>query len=188
MSSSDLAFVARAQQGDAGAFDYLVLRHRHELLRLIARYVRDPAQAEEIAQETFDRAYRALASFPRNSAFFAWLSRFALDFARSVPDARSRQLVADVPAPAVELLEPEAQPAERLELTDEVREAVRATIERLPREFKTALVLRETQGLSYDEIAAQMNCPARTVRSFIFLAREVIDSRVRVLLEPPKAS
>lgn len=173
-SNSDLAFVECAQSGEAGAFDYLVLRHRADLLRLLAQHVSDPAQAEHIAEETFRRAYRALAGFPHKVHFFTWLSRIAIDAAERARDSRG------LPGRS-ESTQPEPE-----ELTDEMREAVRATLARLPRELRAALLMRESDGLSYEEIAAVLKCPVRTVRSFVFLARTAIDERLRALapLEP----
>jgi RNA polymerase sigma-70 factor, ECF subfamily len=173
-SSSDLAFVECAQSGDAGAFDYLVLRHRADLLRLLAQHVSDPAQAEHLADETFRRAYRALAGFPHKVHFFTWLSRIAVDTAARARDSRGLPARTEAESPA-----PEA-------LTDEMRNSVRDTLARLPRELRAALLMREHDGLSYEEIAAVLKCPVRTVRSFVFLARTAIDERLRALapLEP----
>jgi RNA polymerase sigma-70 factor (ECF subfamily) len=161
-SNSDLAFVECAQSGEAGAFDYLVLRHRADLLRLLAQHVADPAHAEHIAEETFRRAYRALAGFPRKVHFFTWLSRIAIDTAE-----RAR--------------ESHRLPARTEELTDQMRDAVRAALAHLPREQRAALLMREHEELSYEEIAAVLKRSASTVRSLVFLARAAIDERLRSL-------
>lgn len=174
-SSSDLAFVECAQTGEEGAFDYLVLRHRADLLRLLAQHVPDPTKAAQIAEETFRRAYRALAGFPCRVDFFTWLSRIALDTAERALDARG------LPARGgADNAGPEA-------LTDQMRDAVRATLERLPHEARTALLLREQEGLSYEEIGAVLECPAAAVRSLVFLARAAIDERLEAL-RPPEAA
>jgi RNA polymerase sigma-70 factor, ECF subfamily len=172
VSSSDLALVECVQQGDTGAFDYLVLRHRHDLLRFVHRHVTDPAQAEAVVQDTFAKAYRALSGFPHKLPFFTWLSRIAVDSAGVRPALRRASSGADGcgasdPAPV---------------LTDEIRDTVRSTIERLPREFRSALLMRELQGMTYDQIATAMKCPPRTVRSYIFLARAAIAAQLTELL------
>jgi RNA polymerase sigma-70 factor, ECF subfamily len=172
-SNSDLAFVECAQTGEEGAFDYLVLRHRADLLRLLAQHVPDATQIQHIAEETFRRAYRALAGFPHKVHFFTWLSRIAIDTAERAQDSRG--------LPARDDAEGESPAA----LTDEMRDVVRSTLERLPRELRTALMLREQEGLTYEQIGAVLKCPARTVRSFVFLARTAIDDRLRALQAPP---
>jgi RNA polymerase sigma-70 factor, ECF subfamily len=175
-SNSDLAFVECAQTGEEGAFDYLVLRHRADLLRLLARHVPDPTQAQRIAEETFRRAYRALAGFPHKVRFFTWLSRIAVDTAERARDSRGLPGGDDA-----ESVAPEA-------LTDQMRDVVRSTLERLPHELRTALMLREQEGMSYEAIAAVLDCPARTVRSFVFLARTAIDERLQALRPPNPAA
>ena len=186
---SDLELVRRAQRNERGAFDLLVLKYQHKVVKLVARLLRDPAEAEDVAQEAFVKAYRALGSFRGDSAFYTWLYRIAVNTARNAIASRQRRPV-DYEA---ELSESEqSNLASRLRHTDtpeatalseEIRETVNEAIERLPEDLRTAIVLREVEGLSYEEIAAAMDCPVGTVRSRIFRAREAIDRALKPLLE-----
>lgn len=187
---SDLSLVQLAQRGDAGAFDALVRRYQHKVVKLVLRYVRDPAEAEDIAQEAFIKAYRALPRFRGDSAFYTWLYRIAINTAKNVLASRGRSPIQyevdrsddddnyDVVANLKDTATPEA-----LALTEEIRSTVTAAIDALPEDLRTAIQLRELEGLSYEEIAAAMECPVGTVRSRIFRAREAIDARLREVFD-----
>jgi len=184
-ADSDLALVQRVQRGDKAAFDVLVLRYQHKVLKLIMRYIRDAAEAEDVAQEAFMKAYRALPAFRGDSAFYTWLYRIAINTAKnSLVASKRRPLTYDLDMQDPEqydlqarLLESETP--EGLLLTEEIRRTVDAAMEALPEDLRTAIMLRELDGLSYEEIAATMDCPVGTVRSRIFRAREAIDKRLR---------
>jgi RNA polymerase sigma-70 factor (ECF subfamily) len=186
---SDLALVQLAQRGDPGAFDALVRRYQHKVVKLVLRYVRDPAEAEDIAQEAFIKAYRALPRFRGDSAFYTWLYRIAINTAKNVLAARGRSPVSyDIDkdsedSSAVESYMKDTATPEALAMTDEIRSTVNDAIDQLPEDLRTAIVLRELEGLSYDEIAQAMSCPVGTVRSRIFRAREAIDARLREVFE-----
>ena len=184
-ADSDLALVQRVQRGDKAAFDVLVLRYQHKVLKLIMRYIRDAAEADDVAQEAFMKAYRALPAFRGDSAFYTWLYRIAINTAKnSLVSSKRRPLTYDLDLQDPEqydlqarLLESETP--EGLLLTEEIRRTVDAAMEALPEDLRTAIMLRELDGLSYEEIAATMDCPVGTVRSRIFRAREAIDKRLR---------
>jgi RNA polymerase sigma-70 factor (ECF subfamily) len=187
---SDLSLVRRVQRGDKGAFDALVLKYQHKLVKLVMRYVRNPAEAEDIAQEAFIKAYRALPQFRGDSAFYTWLYRIAINTAKNALAARDRNPVSyeldmqnneDSSDVVSRLRDPETP--EGLALTEEIRDTVNHAIESLPEDLRTAIVLRELEGLSYEEIAASMDCPVGTVRSRIFRAREAIDRRLREVFD-----
>src|SRR5882672_5490545 len=191
--ASDLSLVRRVQRGDKGAFDALVLKYQHKLVKLVMRYVRNPAEAEDIAQEAFIKAYRALPQFRGDSAFYTWLYRIAINTAKNAVVSRDRSPIEyniDRNNDATENESydmqgrmKDSETPEGLVLTDEIRRTVNAAIEALPEDLKTAIVLRELDGLSYEEIAAAMDCPVGTVRSRIFRAREAIDRRLREVFE-----
>lgn len=187
--ASDLALIKRVQQGDRSAFDLLVVKYQHKILKLIMRYVRDPSEAMDVAQEAFLKAYRAAPSFRGDSAFYTWLYRIAINTAKNYLVAAGRR-------PAhfdLDLQDPEQFEAfsklrdldtpEGLALSDEIREAVNGAIADLPEDLRTAILLREIDGMSYEEIANTMECPVGTVRSRIFRAREAIDKRIGALLQ-----
>ncbi len=187
---SDQALVQRVQNGDQQAFALLVAKYQRRIFRLISRFVGDPATAEDIAQETFLRAYRAIGSFRGDSQFYTWLYRIAVNTAKrsALSGARSPVLPEsaksseqDETFPSREQLSsmdtPEAVMASR-----ELVRAVNAAMEDLPEELRSAIVLREIEGLSYDEISQMLDCPVGTVRSRIFRAREAIARRLRPLL------
>jgi RNA polymerase sigma-70 factor (ECF subfamily) len=186
---SDLELVRRAQQNERGAFDLLVLKYQHKVIKLVARLLRDPTEAEDVAQEAFVKAYRALGSFRGDSAFYTWLYRIAVNTARNSIASRQRRPL-DYEA---ELSESEQNNvAARLKhddtpeatvLSEEIRQTVNAAIEQLPEDLRTAIVLREIEGLSYEEIATTMDCPVGTVRSRIFRAREAIDRALKPLID-----
>ena len=188
--ASDLSLVRRVQRGDKGAFDALVLKYQHKLVKLVMRYVRNPAEAEDIAQEAFIKAYRALPQFRGDSAFYTWLYRIAINTAKNAVVARDRSPIEydldrnspDEPYDMQGRMKDSETP-EGLVLTDEIRSTVNAAIDALPEDLRTAIVLRELEGLSYEEIAAAMDCPVGTVRSRIFRAREAIDKRLREVFE-----
>ena len=186
---SDLALVERVQRGDRRAFDVLVLRYQQKVLKLIMRYVRDTMEAEDIAQEAFIKAYRALPSFRGDSAFYTWLYRIAINTAKnSLVSTKRRPIDYDL-----DLQDPEqyalqarltdGETPEHLVLTEEIRETVNGAMAELPEDLRTAIVLREIDGLSYEEIAASMDCPVGTVRSRIFRAREAIDRKLRPIFD-----
>jgi RNA polymerase sigma-70 factor (ECF subfamily) len=187
---SDLSLVRRVQRGDKGAFDALVLKYQHKLVKLVMRYVRNPAEAEDIAQEAFIKAYRALPQFRGDSAFYTWLYRIAINTAKNAVVSRDRSPVeydldrsnTDESYDMQGRMKDSETP-EGLVLTDEIRSTVNAAIDALPEDLRTAIVLRELEGLSYEEIAAAMACPVGTVRSRIFRAREAIDRRLRDVFE-----
>jgi len=190
---SDSALVARVQAGDRAAFGLLVEKYRRRVERLIGRLVRDPAEVEDLAQEAFIKAYRAIDSFRGESAFYTWLYRIALNTAKNHLMSAKRE-VATTSATAendegesVDLLEGQGsdETPERLLLTQEIARTVEAAMAELPEELRTAIQLRELDGLSYEEIAETMGCPIGTVRSRIFRAREAIARRLRPLLETP---
>ncbi len=188
--ASDTSLVQRVQRGDRGAFDALVLKYQHKVVKLVLRYVRNPAEAEDVAQEAFIKAYRALPNFRGDSAFYTWLYRIAINTAKNAIVARDRNPV-DFDLDLTDPEEPysmhnrlkDPDTPEGLVLTDEIRSTVNAAMEALPEDLRTAIVLRELEGLSYEEIAARMGCPVGTVRSRIFRAREAIDGRLREVFE-----
>jgi RNA polymerase sigma-70 factor, ECF subfamily len=190
--ASDLSLVRRVQRGDKGAFDVLVLKYQHKLVKLVMRYVRNPAEAEDIAQEAFIKAYRALPQFRGDSAFYTWLYRIAINTAKNAVVSRDRSPIEyNVERNNMDTDESydmqgrmkDSETPEGLVLTDEIRSTVNAAIDALPEDLRTAIVLRELEGLSYEEIAAAMACPVGTVRSRIFRAREAIDRRLREVFE-----
>ena len=188
--ASDLSLVQRVQHGDKGAFDVLVLKYQHKVVKLVMRYVRNPAEAEDIAQDAFIKAYRALPQFRGDSAFYTWLYRIAINTAKNAVVARDRNPV-DFDLDMTNNDESyemqgrlkDSETPEALVLTDEIRTTVNNAIANLPDDLREAIVLRELEGLSYEEIAARMDCPVGTVRSRIFRAREAIDSRLREVFE-----
>ncbi len=185
----DQALVERVQRGDKAAFDILVLKYQHKLVKLISRYVYDPAEVMDVAQEAFIKAYRALPNFRGDSAFYTWLYRIAINTAKNHLVALGRRPPGDdiEMADAEQLgidagLRDNATP-ERLALTQEIEDTVFKAIEDLPEDLRTAITLRELEGLSYEEIAQAMDCPIGTVRSRIFRAREAIEQKLKPLLD-----
>jgi len=188
--ASDLSLVRRVQRGERGAYDLLVLKYQHKVVKLVMRYLGDAADAEDVAQEAFIKAYRALPQFRGDSAFYTWLYRIAINTAKNALAARNRNPVTydldiqgnDEAAEMIGKLKDPETP-EGLALTEEIRTIVNAAIGELPEDLRTAIVLRELEGMSYEEIASAMDCPVGTVRSRIFRAREAIDRRLREVFD-----
>lgn len=184
----DQALVRRVQAGERGAFDILVRKYQHKILGVISRYVADWAEGQDVAQEAFVRAYRAIGNFRGESAFYTWLYKIAINTAKNWLVSQGRRPPTDdvqvddaVHLEAAVRLKDASTPEREL-LRQEIERTVTATVERLPEELRQALTLREVEGLSYEEIAEAMNCPIGTVRSRIFRAREAIDEQLRPLL------
>jgi RNA polymerase sigma-70 factor, ECF subfamily len=189
----DQQLVARAQRGEKHAFELLVGKYQRRLLRLISRLVRDPAEAEDVAQEAFIKAYRALPQFRGDAAFYTWLYRIGVNTAKNflVSQGRRAPTSTEKDAEEAETFDDGEQlrdinTPESLLMSRQVAAAVNVAMERLPEELRTAVTLREIEGLSYDEIAEVMNCPIGTVRSRIFRAREAIALELRPLLDTAK--
>ncbi len=186
---SDLMLVQRVQQGESAAFDLLVIRYQHKVLKLIMRYVHDAVEAEDVSQEAFIRAYRALPSFRGDSAFYTWLYRISINTAKNALVAHRRRPIdysldpQDTEDYAMQARLKDPETPEGLLLTEEIQNTVNSAIEDLPEDLRTAIVLRELEGLSYEEIAKAMDCPVGTVRSRIFRAREAIDRKLRPIFD-----
>lgn len=186
---NDQQLVQRVQQGDKAAFDLLVRKYQHRVLKLVSRFVNDAAEAEDVAQEAFLKAYRALPAFRGDSAFYTWLYRIAINTAKNALVSNRRRPVdfdLDLQDPEQhdrQSLLKDADTPEGVLLTDEIRGVVERALEQLPEDLRTAIVLRELEGLSYEEIAEAMDCPVGTVRSRIFRAREAIDKKLKPLLD-----
>ena len=189
----DRQLVERAQAGDKRAFELLVEKYQRKLARLLSRFIRDPAEVEDVTQEAFIKAYRALPAFRGDSAFYTWLYRIGINTAKNYLMAMGRR--------APTSTEVEAEEAEGFDegeqlrdintpesalLTSEIAETVNKTIEQLPEELRTAIQMREIEGMSYEDIAQAMDCPIGTVRSRIFRAREAIAEQLRPLLDTSK--
>ena len=186
---SDQQLVERVQAGDKSAFDLLVRKYQHRVLKLVSRFVSDAAEAEDVAQEAFLKAYRALASFRGDSAFYTWLYRIAINTAKNaLVSNRRRPVDFDLDLQDPEQYDrharlKEGDTPEGVLLSEEIRSVVEKAMEQLPEDLRTAIVLRELEGLSYEEIAEAMDCPVGTVRSRIFRAREAIDRKLKPLLD-----
>ena len=186
--STDQQLVDQVMAGNKNAFNLLVMRYQHRVAALIARFVKDPREVEDVAQEAFLKAYRALPLFRGDSAFYTWLYRIAVNTAKNYLVARSRR------PPAQDLEIDEVEPTETGSVlreiespegslsTSELKVAIEAVLDSLPEELKTAFILREFSGLSYEDIADVMDCPVGTVRSRIFRAREAIDRKITELM------
>lgn len=185
---ADGQLVARVQQGDKRAFEVLVLKYRHRIFSLVSRFVRDPDEVQDVVQEAFIKAYRAIGGFRGESAFYTWLYRIAANTAKNHLVSRARRPPgADLDVEDAEQLDAawalrDVEDPESLLMTEQLREAVEAAIRRLPEDLRTALMLREFEGLSYEEIAEVMGCPVGTVRSRIFRAREAVDDEILPLM------
>jgi RNA polymerase sigma-70 factor (ECF subfamily) len=187
---ADQELVSRAQGGDKRAFDLLVLKYQQKVASLISRYLRDTSEIMDVTQEAFLKAYRALPGFRGESAFYTWLYRIAINTVKNHLVAQGRRPPGDdVEAEVAEQMDMgarlrEIDTPESLLLTDEIARTVQQALDDLPDDLRTAIVLREFEGLSYEEIASAMECPIGTVRSRIFRAREAIETRLRPLLNP----
>ncbi|HHW4680816.1 MAG TPA: RNA polymerase sigma factor RpoE [Xylella taiwanensis] len=187
--SLDLELVRRVQSGEHTAFDALVRKYQHRVIALIGRYIADWSECQDVAQETFVRAYRAIGSFRGDAQFSTWLHRIAVNTSKNHLAARNRAR----PTDDIEIEEAEqfnhtthlsdTNTPERELMRQELEQIVMNAVQALPEEFKTALTLCEAEGLSYEEIAQRMDCPIGTVRSRIFRAREAIDVELRPFLE-----
>ncbi len=186
---SDQALVERVQAGDRSAFDVLVSRYQHKVVKLVMRYVRDQSEALDVTQEAFHKAYRALPRFRGDSAFYTWLYRITINTAKNhLVAARRRPLDYNLDLQDSDQYElhgrlKDIDTPERVLMSEEIREAVNQAIEALPEDLRTAIMLRELEGMTYEEIATTMECPVGTVRSRIFRARDAIDKRVRPLVD-----
>ncbi len=186
----DQQLVVRAQHGDQKAFGLLVSKYQRKLARLLSRLIRDPAEVEDVAQETFIKAYRALGNFRGDSAFYTWLYRIGINTAKNYLVSQGRRAPTRTEFDSEEaegfeegeLLRDNNTP-ERMLLSKQIGETVNSAMEALPEELRTAIVLREIEGMSYEDIAKMMDCPIGTVRSRIFRARESVAEKLRPLLD-----
>jgi len=187
--SGDWDLVQRVQGGEKAAFDVLVLKYQHKIVNLVMRYVQDPVESLDVAQEAFIKAYRAIPSFRGESAFYTWLYRIAINTAKNYLVARKRRPLEydlDLQDPQQYDMDSRLSDAETPEghvLGEEIRGVVNDAINGLSEDLRTAIVLREIEGMSYEEIAREMECPVGTVRSRIFRARDAIDKLLRPLLD-----
>jgi len=186
---TDEALIARVQRGEKAAFDVLVLRYQHRIVKLVGRYVRNPSDALDVAQEVFIKASRALGNFRGKSAFYAWLYRIAINTAKNHLAARGRRpKEVDLTGPdgeplAIDDLQADDETPEKVMLVAEIKATILRTMAALPEDLRTAITLREIDGMSYEDIATAMDCPIGTVRSRIFRAREALDAQLKPLLE-----
>jgi RNA polymerase sigma-70 factor (ECF subfamily) len=185
----DQKLVERVQRGDKNAFNLLVTKYQHKVANLVSRYVKNHSDVPDIVQEAFIKAYRALPNFRGDSAFYTWLYRIAVNCAKNHMVASNRKPPdSDIEVEDAEIydsgeaLRENASP-EKLLLTNEIKKVIFDTIEQLPEDLRTAINLRELEGLSYEEIAHIMDCPVGTVRSRIFRARDAVDKKIRPLLQ-----
>jgi RNA polymerase sigma-70 factor (ECF subfamily) len=185
----DAELVKRVQAGDTGAFDILVQKYQHKVVNLVGRFVSDHAECQDIAQDSFIKAFRAIQNFRGDSQFYTWLYRIAANTAKNYLASRARKSPGyTVDVDDAQYFEGESglkeySNPENLLLTDEIKTTIFSAIENLPDDLKSAITLRELDGLSYEEIAEVMDCPIGTVRSRIFRARDAIDKELRPLLE-----
>lgn len=189
----DQQLVERVQNGDKHAFDLLVAKYQRKLTRLLSQFVRDPAEVEDVTQEAFIKAYRALPAFRGDSAFYTWLYRIGINTAKNylVSQGRKAATLQGIDTEDAENFEEsgvlrEMDTPESELMSKQIAQTVNQTLEQLPEELRTAIILREIEGLSYDEIAKIMECPIGTVRSRIFRAREAISEELRPLLGTSK--
>jgi len=188
-SYTDKELVQRVQQGDKKSFDLLVLKYQNRIIKLVSRYVREPSDAMDIAQEAFLKAYRALPNFRGDSAFYTWLYRIVINTAKNHLVALSRRPAearlenADGEQMDVADLQKDIATPEHLLLADEIKQTILDAMNKLPEDLRVAISLREVDGLTYEEIAEAMDCPIGTVRSRIFRAREAVDAKLKPLLQ-----
>lgn len=185
---TDKQLVAKVQNGDKRAFDLLVIKYQHRIFAIISRYVKDSAEVHDVAQEAFIKAYRAIGNFRGDSAFYTWIYRIAINTAKNYLVSRGRRPPAsDVDMDDAEfyagsdMLRDNASPEQQM-MRDQLESVVFKAIQSLPEDLRTAVSLREMEGLSYEEIAEVMSCPVGTVRSRIFRAREHIDKHMSPLV------
>ena len=187
--NTDQQLVELVQRGDSKAFDLLVLKYQQRIVSLVSRFVRNPADALDVTQDAFIKAYRALPNFRGESAFYTWLYRIAVNTAKNYLVSQSRRHahnemdIADIEQFEGENALKDYSTPENLLLRDEIEATVLKSIEALPEDLRVAITLREVEGLSYEDIAAAMDCPIGTVRSRIFRAREAIDKELKPLLD-----
>ncbi|WP_269465073.1 RNA polymerase sigma factor RpoE [Thiolapillus brandeum] len=187
-AEADLRLVEKVKKGDKKAFDLLVLKYQQKVANIISRYIHDSSEVFDVSQEAFIKAYRALPKFRGDSAFYTWLYRIAINTAKNHLAAKGRRPPADdVEAATAEQLDSGARlkefdTPEHLLLQDEIARTIRDALNELPDDLRTAISLRELEGLSYEEIAQAMDCPIGTVRSRIFRARDAIEKKLRPLL------
>jgi len=186
--TTDAELVERVQRGDKRAFDILVVKYQSKILSIVSRFINDNAEINDVAQDAFIKAYRALPNFRGDSAFYTWLYRIAINTAKNYLTAKGRRPPAsDVDSQEAEnygvgiALRENASP-EKLLMRDQLKKVIFDTIDSLPEDLKSAITLREMEGLSYEEIAESMDCPVGTVRSRIFRAREAIDEKIKPLI------
>lgn len=190
----DSELVKRVQRGDSAAFDLLVRKYQHKTVALVGRYVHDWSEAEDVAQEAFVRAYRAIGGFRGDAQFSTWLHRIAVNTAKNHLVAHSRRPpLDDIDAAEAEQFDigtrlRDTDTPERELMRQELEQTVMKAVNALPKELHDAITLREVEGLGYEEIAQRMACPIGTVRSRIFRAREAIDTELRPLLDMPSAT
>ena len=188
-SPTDKELVQRVQQGDKNSFDLLVLKYQNRIIKLVSRYVREPSDAMDVAQEAFLKAYRALPNFRGDSAFYTWLYRIAINTAKNHLVALSRRPAearlenADGEQMDISELQKDIATPEHLLLADEIKQTILDAMSKLPEDLRVAITLREVEGLTYAEVAVAMDCPIGTVRSRIFRAREAVDIKLKPLLQ-----
>ena len=185
----DQQLVERVQQGDKNAYNFLVIKYQNKVASLVSRYVNNPGDVPDVTQDAFIKAYKALATFRGESAFYTWLYRIAVNTAKNYLVAQGRR----PPATDLDVMEAEifdgneilreSSSPEAVTLSNEIKTVVFSTIDNLPEDLRTAITLRELEGMSYEEIADIMDCPVGTVRSRIFRAREAIDKKIQPLLQ-----
>ena len=190
----DLELVRRVQRGESAAFDVLVRKYQHRIVALIGRYIADWSECQDVAQDTFIRAYRAIGNFRGDSQFYTWLHRIAVNTAKNYLVAHKRRPPTDdIDVNDAEQFDSgvrlrDSDTPEREMMRQELEQTVMRAVQALPEELRTAITLREVEGMSYEDIAQKMGCPIGTVRSRIYRAREAIDAGLRPLLDTPSAT
>lgn len=185
---SDQQLVVRVQKGDKRAFDLLVIKYQHKILSIVSRYIKDSAEIHDVSQEAFIKAYRAIGNFRGDSAFYTWIYRIAINTAKNYLVSRGRRPPSsDVDVEDAEFYSgsdslKDVDTPENHAMRDQLEQVVNDAIKALPEDLRTAVTLREMEGLSYEEIAEVMSCPVGTVRSRIFRAREAIDKEIATLM------